>query len=310
MTIPPFYIGCDISKAYLDIFDPRDETLRRIRNEVNAITPWLTSISTSGAHIILEATGRYDRALRLAMDRVNIPYSRINPTRARRFAQAAGFLAKTDRIDAGMLSELGKRMTPPADPPVSLPREALAELHIRRDQLVALRAQEKNRLEMMSCEDIRDSLNRHIEWLTQNIRQINAQITAMIAGISELEQDRRRLCSAPGVGPVTASVLIAQLPELGQRSSRQIAALAGLAPINNDSGRQRGKRSIRGGRRRVRRALYMAALAASRSSPRYKAVYTRIKDRSGSAKVALIAVARKLLVTLNAMQRDQKMYQQ
>ena len=245
----------------------------------------------------------------MALDRAGIAYFRVNPNRARDFARAAGYLAKTDAIDARMLAAFGRAIALKPAEAIDPVRERLASLNARRDQLVGIRADEKKRcLQTYAC-DLRDGIERHIAWLDAEIRTLDNAMKELIASSLELQQARDVLESAPGVGPITAITLLAQMPELGHRPAKVIAALAGLAPINNDSGERRGKRSIKGGRRRVRIALYMAALSAIRKVPRFNEAYKAIAARSGSAKVAIIAIARKLLVALNAMLRANAHFQ-
>lgn len=300
MTISQTFIGIDISKDFLDVFDGNTGHLRRIACTTDAISVFLAGLAP-GATIVFEATGGYDRKLRMALDLAGIAYFRVNPSRARDFARAAGFLAKTDTIDARMLAAMGRAIALRTEAPVDPVRERLAQLNARRDQLVDMRADEKKRLLQSHAADISASIEHHVNWLTAEIGKLDAAMAQLIAATPSLQNARTVLESAPGVGPVTAITLLAQMPELGHRPGKAIAALAGLAPLNNDSGQRRGKRSIKGGRRRVRRALYMAALAAIRAVPRFKDAYNAIAARSGSAKVAIIAIARKLLVALNAM---------
>jgi transposase len=240
-----------------------------------------------------------------------ISHARINPMQARRYAQATGRLAKTDRIDAAVLAEMGARLQPRAQPASDAARRRLALLHTRRDQLVEQRAMERGRLSDMPDVDafITTSMTDHLSWLDTAITAVDKAIAALIARTDALKAQAALLRSAPGIGPVAATTLLALMPELGARRPGAIAALAGLAPFNCDSGAMRGVRRIRGGRRRVRRALYMAALAATRSNPRYKAIYHRLLNAGKAKKLALIAVARKLITTLNAMVRDNKTFQ-
>lgn len=307
MTIPHDYIGCDISKAHLDFYDPATERHWRVSNRSEPIKRFLSEQNWTGSQIILEATGCYDRTLRSVLEARGIASTRVNPTRARRFGQAIGYLAKTDRIDAAMLAELGRRLQPPADAPTDKNREALSELQVRRDQLVTMRATEKTRRQA-SPADLVASHDQIIAALDTQIKEMDVRAKVLIAQVPELAEDMQRLQTMTGIGPVAATVITAGLAELGQRSAGQIAALVGLAPFNRESGTWQGKRNIRGGRRRVRRALYMAALSASRHCPHFSQVYQRILARSGVKKVALIAVARKMLVALNAMQRDKTNY--
>ena len=306
MTIHPCYIGCDISKSHLDIFDPLTTKLTRIANTQAAIAGHLSSFATRAVIVVYEATGRYDTALRRGLEAAGIPGCRTNPAMARQFARATGRKAKTDRVDAMMLSDLGRCLTPPADPPACALRTRLADLATRRDQLVALRAAEKNHLEKTEHPDIVASIHAVIAGLSEQISQITKKIEALIAAEQTLHEEARRLQSAPGVGPVTAVTLLARMPELGTLTPKTAAALAGLAPFNHDSGKLRGRRCISGGRGRVRRALYMAALSAIKTPGTLRDMYQRLTARGTAKKAALIAVARKLLTILNAMARDKK----
>jgi transposase len=254
--------------------------------------------------VVLEATGSYDALLREALEKADVPFARVNPEQARDFARAIGRRAKTDAVDARMLAEMGRRLaltpTPAADPA----RQTLTRWQRRRDQLVAMRQQEKVRLVEERDEAFATDLRAHIAHLDQAIADVERRIAAVLAESPSLAEAERRIRSVPGVGRVTAVTLLALMPELGARSPKQIAALAGLAPFNVDSGASRGHRSIRGGRRRVRQALYMAALSASRSHPRLKAFAQTLKARGKAPKPILVAVARKLLSIINAVMRD------
>ena len=308
MIITPGFVGIDVSKATLDIFDSTTGQGRRIDNTEQAISALIACWQGQDRFVLFEATGRYDTALRRALSRHDIPFARVNPAQARDFARAAGFLAKTDAVDARMLAAMAQALRPTPTAPSAPERERLTQLVRRRDQVVAMRAQEKTRLKEAQGGEEHDDIKRHITWLTNEVQSLDNRIAKLIADHESLKDDVRRLRSAPGIGPVAATVLVALMPELGHRSPKTIAALSGLAPINNDSGRFRGKRRIAGGRRRVREALYMAAVAAMRSSKRFKALYNAMLDNGKPPKVALIAIARKLIVILNAMQREQKSY--
>jgi transposase len=288
MIIAPGFIGIDVSKHHLDIFDG---TARRILNSAEAIAAWIEGLAGT-QRVLFEATGRYDRELRELLGQAGIGFSRVNPAQARAFARSTGILAKTDKIDARLLAMMAQALRPPQHQPVSPARDTLAELHKRRDQLVETRQQERTRQ----------------QWLSAEIAAFDAAIRELIKATPELAQDQRLLRSIPGFGPVVASALMARLPEAGGRSPKTIAALAGLAPINNDSGEFRGKRAIRGGRPRVRKALYMAALATIRSSGCFAARFKAMTEKGKPAKLALIAIARKLLVIANAVLRDKTPY--
>jgi transposase len=297
------FIGIDISGSRLDVFDEAVGRLQRIANRAEAIAAFLAVLPPQGVRVIYEATGAYDRHLAQALAKAGIESVRVNPARARDFARAAGLLAKTDAIDARMLAAMGRAIAMPAAEAPDPARDRLARLHRRRDALIADRADEKKRRSIAVDDLERASIEAHIAWLDAEIGRLEQAIAASIEACGHLRALRRQLQTAPGVGKVTLVTLIAGLPELGHRSARRIAALAGLAPFNDDSGSRRGKRRIQGGRRRVRQALYMAALAAIRKVPRFKAHYQGVASRSGSRKAGIIAVARKLLVALNAMLR-------
>ncbi|MBB6470566.1 transposase [Aminobacter lissarensis] len=305
MTIHHSYIGCDIAKAMIDVFDPVSNRLSRVANEAAALADFAGSLAPH-SFVVFEATGHHDKALRHALARAGIACARLNPTMVRRFAQARGRLAKTDRIDARILSEMGAMFRPVADKPPCPGRERLTALARRRDQLVEARALELRHLGETTDVTVIADIEAAIASLSIRIVALETEISHHIETLDELAAQAERLTSAPGIGPVTALTLVAHMPELGTISPKAIASLAGLAPCNNDSGAKTGRRSIRGGRPRVRKALYMAALGAVRANQRFKAFYDAIAIRSGSKKSALIAVARKLLTVLNAMQRDQK----
>jgi transposase len=301
MTITQIRIGCDVSKDWLDLYETATRTASRIPNTAHAIAEMLARLPPE-ATVVFEATAPYDTLLRRALARTRLRAMRVNPARARDFARFAGFLAKTDTIDARMLASLPEAPDTPQALPFDAAREALAARHRRRDQLVEMRAEERCRLAAETDARLRKSLQSHIDWLDRAIEAIEAEIETALASATFAPRTKL-LGSVKGVGPVTIATLVALLPELGNRSAKTIAALAGLAPLNRDSGTMRGQRRIGGGRRRVRQALYMAALGAIRGIARFRQHYLAVKARSGHAKVAIIAVARKLLVTLNAMLR-------
>jgi transposase len=301
-------IGIDVSKHRLDIFDEAIGIAESIANAPQPITQQVERWRCGNVFVVFEATGIYDRELAVQLRQAGIRYARINPARARDFARASGRLAKTDAIDACVLAAFARAMVPSADPAPEPARNALALLAKRRDQLVQMRAQEKNRRSEAHDRAIIEDIARLIGFLDGEIAAIEARITTLINAEPAIAEEARLLRSAPGVGPVACMQLIAQMPELGQVGPKQVAALAGLAPLNVDSGTHRGKRTIGGGRKRVRDALYMAALNAVRRSGSFRSFYQRLRTAGKPAKLALIAVARKLLTTLNAMLRDRKPY--
>lgn len=299
-------VGIDVSKARLDIHDGAASSCA---NTPGAIAPLAKAWAQRGVLVVFEATGAYDLALRRALDAAGARHARINPAQARAFARAAGFLAKTDQVDARMLARLGLALQPRESPPVDPDRERLALLHRRRDQLVLMRQQERTRLKGCGDAEVEAGLRRGLAFLDVEVKAIDVRLAELIAAAPALEAAHRLLRSIPGIGPVAAAALLALVPELGARPGKAIAALAGLAPINRDSGQWRGQRTIGGGRKRIRDALYMAAVSASRSKSRFAAAYQHLRQAGKPPKLAFIALARKLLVTANAVLRDQRAFQ-
>ena len=309
MIIHPGFIGIDVSKAHLDVFDSRRGSCERIANTPTAIVDLLERWRDENVFVLFEATGHYDIRLRQALADHGIRFTRVNPARARDFARSAGFLAKTDAIDARMLAAMAQCLAPEPQVAGDPAREQLALAHKRRDQLVHTRQKERTRRSECLEPSIAADIDAHLAWLDVRIAAWDREIGHLIRQSEEFHQAERRLRSIPGIGPVAATTLIALMPELGGLSPKAIAAMAGLAPFNVDSGKLRGSRKIKGGRKRVRDALYMAALAAARCSSRFRAFYRRLRTAGKPAKLALIAVARKLLTTANAIMRDKTAYQ-
>jgi transposase len=309
MIIEPSWIGIDIGKFHLDVFD--SGRTFRLDNDEKGIAELMDRLAARKVSVVFEATGVYDRKLRRALQAETIRFERVNPRKARQFAEAAGFLAKADHLDPRMLAAMGQAISTVKTAlvtPEDEDRQHLADLHRRRDQLVAMRKQERARL-IDAPEYLRADLEAHIAWLDQAIRDIERRCREAVLASDEFRRRDEIIRSAPGIGPVAATTLIALMPELGQRSPKTIAALAGLAPFNAESGQFRGKRRIKNGRHRVRDALYMSAVTAARSYPRFRAFYRRLVDAGKPPKVAIIALARKLLVILNAMLRTQTLFQ-
>lgn len=303
MTLPHRVIGIDVSKDHLDLFDSADDRTWRIANTSDLVEEWLATLEGDEAFVVFEATGGYDTELWLALEAGDHSFARVNPAQARAFARARGYLAKTDRIDARMLAEMGLRLD--LEPtPASCPRRLdLQALGRRRTQLVDMRKQEKTRLKQVRQSGLVSDIEDHIAWLTRAIKAIETQIADLIKATPELADDYRLITSVPGIGSVTAATLLALMPEIGQTTRRVVAALAGLAPINDDSGRKRGHRAIRGGRREVRRNLYMAATAAVRGTNRFATAYRAMRQRGLAHKLAIIAIARRMLIAANAIVR-------
>ncbi len=295
------FVGVDVSKQWLDIaLEGRDE-VTRIANTTAAWKRWL-SRHGQDVHVIVEATGGFERTVTNGCEATHTTYSIVNPLKVRRYAQACGHWAKTDSIDATVLAAFGRAVPQRISRRLSRERQRLRDCIGRRNDLIRMRTAEKNRSKLAAA--MQKDIKRHIAWLTKEVGKLDKQIAALLKEDEALHRQSQQLQSMKGVGPVTAATLLALLPELGQLDRRRIAALVGLAPFANDSGPRRGKRRIYGGRAIVRTVLYMAAMVAAHRNPVFKALYQRLRAKGKKAKVAITAVARKLLTILNAMTRD------
>jgi transposase len=252
--------------------------------------------------IVVEATGGYERALVAGLVAAGLPVAVVNPRQVRAFAQALGRTAKTDAIDAEVLALFGARMQPVARAVHDAATQALAALVARRRQLLDMLGAEQRRLEHAPPTGrITRDLRNHIRWLERRVDEVDGDIGTTIQASPVWRVHDDLLRTVPGIGPTTARTLLAELPELGHLDRRAIAALVGVAPFNCDSGTHRGRRQIWGGRASVRATLYMAALVATRHNAPLRAFYRRLRDAGKPAKVALVAVMRKLLTIVNAM---------
>jgi transposase len=291
----------DVSKRTLDVAVDGAGSARRFEQpgELDAVVKLIEGVPDG--HVVLESTGGYEQPLVEALWAASIPCSVVNPARARAFMKSVGSLAKTDAIDAELLARMGRALEPSATEPASRARKELQGLVRRRRQLVEQITHEGNHEEHSTSEAVRESIARVLELLKHEVKTVEKAIAALLKTAPELASRSRRLQTVPGVGPVVATGLLVALPELGQLSKAEVAALAGVAPYNRDSGAFKGKRAIRAGRSPVRSLLYMAALVASRHNPVLRTTYTRLVALGKPKKVALVAVARKLVVMLNAM---------
>jgi transposase len=294
------YVGVDVAKDWLDIHHPHCGA-RRIDNAPAALKAFSAACAKEGAWIVFEASGGYDHLLRAALEAAPVRFSRVNPRQARDFARAMGVIGKTDRVEARMLSELGARLRPAPTEPLAASRRALQAQATRRRQLVGMRKQEATRLQQTADAEARADIRSLIAVLDRRIPKTDAHMAALIAADPELAAVDRRLKTVPGVGPVVAATLIAELPELGRLDRRRIAARAGLAPIARDSGKRLGRRTIGGGRPVVRTLLYIAALHASRRCQVFAAFRSHLIAAGKPVKSALTATAPKLLGVLNAV---------
>lgn len=295
------HIGIDVAKATLQA-DLQGTSCRFANTEAGHGA--LLAALPAGAFAVLEATGSYHLEVTARLQAALIPVAVANPARVRQFARARGTLAKTDPVDAALLSAFGVAFDPPPVPPRDPERELLGELVNLRDQLVAEITRWGNLGEHQQAAAARKIAATQAAGACKALAAVEKEIARLVAGSAALAPAFAVLRGCQGVGPVTGAVLLAAMPELGRIGRRQAASLAGLAPCANDSGKHHGKRMTRGGRPRVKRALYLAALSALRHHPALKAAYRALREKGKPAKAAIVAIARKLLVMLNAKLKE------
>lgn len=300
------YIGVDVAKGelVLDLLN----TIHRFPNSALGIRKLLDVIARhrdgGRMQLVCEPSGGYEQALVRACLKAARPVSLVQPLRVRRYAQALGILAKNDPIDAKLLSRFGADLKPTALEAIDQQRSKLNELLKRRDSLIENIGRENHRAEHSADALCMRQHRALLKVLESQLAQIQAACDGLIASSKALHDIQTLLCQVQGVGPQTSAILLAQMPELGRTGRSQASALAGLAPYDRDSGMSSRKRFIQGGRAAVRRALYMAALTAARCNPLLKPVYQRLRACGKPVKVALIAIARKLLIHLNALMKN------
>jgi len=303
------YIGIDISKEYLDICWPNRKN-ERVANEQKALRTFVGRVKKAKSDLILvcESSGGYERLLiQTARDR-EVPICVVNPARVRHFAKGKGVLAKTDRIDAQMVQAFAQENHPRPVRERSQSEKTMQAWVVRRSQLSDEVEREKKRL-ANSPEAVKGSIQRVIDLLEKEMAEVEERIKEAQQSDEDLTAQAKILTEVCGVGPVTVWSLQAFLPEIGEVSRRRIASLAGLAPWPDESGTKKRKRSICGGRSRVRKALYMAATSARQHNPHLCAYYKHMKANNKLEKVAIVAVMRKLLVYLNSLLQKQKKFQ-
>jgi len=298
------YAGLDVGKQWLDLAIHDVDGTRQFSNSPAGVKKLIIHLSRlDPALVVVEATGGYEQLIVQAMFSAGIPVHVANPTRIRSYARAKGVLAKTDTIDAVIITEYGYMLNPEPQNAKSEEEIRLRSMIMRREQLVEIRAAESNRLHTVHlC--MKSSVEDHLRWLSGQIEELDVQIQALIHALPAVQASVNLLKGIPGVGPITAATVQAEMPELGQVNRQQIAALAGLAPYNRDSGKKRGRRRIFGGRKSVRRVLYMACISGIRHNPVIRKMYEQKIAEGKPFKVAITACMRKLLVIMNAMVRD------
>ena len=303
MAAAAVYIGMDVSKATLDICASDGETWQAANDDGTMEAHCDRIVARHPTLIVLEATGGYELRAAAALAAAGLPVAVVNPRHVRSYARSVGQLAKTDRIDARILARFAAAVQPEARPLPDADTREIEALITRRRQLVSMITAEENRLHAAPS-ITRKEIKTHIAWLRRQLAKINETIDDSVRHSPIWRGKDDLLQSVPGIGNATARTLLAMLPELGTLKEKQIAALVGVAPLNQDSGTFRGRRRVYGGRARVRSALYMAALVASRYNPVLKAFYARLRTAGKPAKVALVACMHKLLTIANAIIRD------
>ena len=304
------WAGIDVSKEWVDVAIGKEERrihVGRFARDRKGLAEMARQLKKHAPEAVaLEATGGYESAVMASLTEAGLAVVRLDPRRVRNFARAHGLLAKTDKIDAYVLALFGERMRPPIRALPGPERKKLAELETRRQQVVQHRATERTRLHQVEDPQLRKSLERSITFLGKELERLEEQLDQCLRASDQLLEQAALLDTAPGVGTRTASVITAHVPELGTANRRQIAALAGLAPIAQDSGKYHGKRRIQGGRAPVRSALYIAAWSATRVNGKLRDYYHHLIELGKPRQLALVAVARKLLIGLNEMMRKRQ----
>lgn len=295
------WVGIDVNKTQLDVaVEPTGETWSARNDEVGIAKSVEHLQRLQPRRVVVESTGGLEQPLLRALEAAGVPFSLINPHRSREFARSKGLLAKTDKIDAHLLALFGQAIQPK---PTHLPTEQeqlLAALVERRRQLIEIRTAEHNRL-ASAHSAVRPDIEQHLKELQEKIAELERQIAQSIDADAEFQRKAQILQSVPGIGLITSATLVSELPELGEVNRKESAALVGVAPFNNDSGRHRGKRRVKGGRAGVRTNLYMSTLSAIHFNPVIKPFYQRLLKNGKPKKVAIVACMRKLLTILNAM---------
>lgn len=301
------FVGLDVAKDHLDIHvrpsgdafvvPPDEAGLTQLAARLPALHPAL---------VVLEATGGYEATVAATLASAHRPLAVVNPRQIREFARATGTLAKPDTLDAPVIARFAEAVRPAVRPLPTEHAQRLGELVARRRPLVEMLGAESNRRRLLRDRALQRRLDAHITWLQRALRDLETDLPDPIRSSPAWRETENLLRSVPGGGPITAATLIAELPELGHLERRRIAARVGVAPFNRDSGTLRGRRTIQGGRRPVRRALHMAALTATRHNPVLVTFYQRLRATGHPQKVALIATLRKLLTILNAILRDRR----
>ncbi len=298
-------VGVDVGKSKLDIVLHPLDLHFQISNDEESILKVVHVLKKRNIErIVVEATGRYEHAFVFACDQANLPIVVVNPISVRRYAQAIGVLAKTDKIDASVIARFAATIQPEIKPIPDKQSHLIKDLLIRRSQLLEMQTMEKNRLQILP-KALHRSIKTLLRSLQTQISTITKQIDETVMQVKHWRTKTEILTSVPGVGKVLAYTLLSDLPELGKLNRKEIAALVGVAPMNRESGSWNGKRRIRGGRHRIRTVMFMAMLSSIQCNPVFKRFYEHLKAQGKLPKVAIIACMRKLIVVLNTMLKNE-----
>jgi transposase len=309
MTKQEMYFGIDIGKTWLDVANFGGKEVKRFHNDEVGISELMNYIQPLQPEmVVVEATGGYEQQVVEVLNLKGYRKAVINPTRIRAYAKAIGLLAKTDTIDARLIAEYAYKVQPEPQESKNDQEIRLKALVTRREQLVELKVMETNRLGT-THPSMKADIREHLDWLATQISILEAEIKELAKELPKWGELKKSLLSIPGVGMITAITIMAEMPEIGGDLNRQqIVSLAGLAPFNQDSGKKKGKRRIFGGRKGIRRVLYMACLSAIKHNPVIKALYERLIQKGKVFKVAITACMRKLLTIMNVMVKNKSVW--
>ncbi len=301
-------VGVDVGKSQLDIhIHPMAEHLA-VPNLPEHFPKLIALFKELGVtRIVVEATGRYEHPFVFACDTAGLTIAVVNPIKIRRYAQAIGVLAKTDKIDASVIASFAAILKPEATPIPDKQSRLIKDLLIRRTQILEMRTMEKNRLQILPAA-LHSSIKMLIRSLDTQLKKLDEKIDLLVAETKQWRTKVEILTSVPGVGKILAYTLLGELPELGKLNRKEIAALVGVAPVNRDSGSLNGKRRIRGGRHRVRTVMFMSMMSSIQHNPVFKDKYNQLKAVGKQPKVALVACMRKLIVILNTMVKNEELW--
>ncbi len=304
-----YTIGVDISKAHLDAHRLPDGLARQFTNDrrgFGGMIKWIGKLDIE--RIVYEPTGIYHRHFEDALTRAGLPLAKVNPLQARRFAEARGTRAKTDKVDAAVLAHMGIALQPGICLPPSKMLRDLKELQIARQGLIKDRTAAKNRSKSLRLPMLKKQSNLRLRQIMRSLKEIETAMLALIDADQKTARAFKILCSIPGISKITAVTLLVEIPELGTLEQKAVASLAGLAPFSRESGKWKGKRFIGGGRKFLREALYMPALVACTYNPDMKVVYQRLKDAGKPSKVAITAVMRKIIILANTLVKNNRVW--